>query len=241
MDIEHRAAPRRATPQALAAACGSGGGRKPPARRTLLAVQLAVAALVALSACGSSGKSTTNTSSSKNPAESGTSGAHFAPQQTDSNPHSASIAIVTTAEMSNGAIDPKHTCHGGNVSPGLRWKGDNGPLTKNKELMVFVRWVLGGKVQTGWAIAGLDPSLTQIAEGTTPPGAIVGRNSEGTVGYSFCPPKNAFVTMAVYALPHGQSLKTGFDASKLIPVLEHPEVQWGGTTMVAYVPPGAHH
>jgi Raf kinase inhibitor-like YbhB/YbcL family protein len=42
-----------------------------------------------------------------------------------------------------------------------------------------------------WTVAGLDPSITQLAEGVVPEGAIQGVNGAGTIGYTGpCPPQS---------------------------------------------------
>lgn len=139
--------------------------------------------------------------------------------------------------MLGGGIHSRYTCHGADISPQLRWH--NVP-SGTKELLVFVRTIVHGKLRTNWALGGVKPSVTHIAEGVTPVGAVVARNSFGKVGYSLCPPRNdyTFVTFAVYALPHRISLKQRFDPESVKATLEKPEVAWGGLTMVPYPP---HH
>lgn len=190
--------------------------------------------LPALSACGSS-------DSSKTTAQTVTVSNTLATTQTEHGPnglHGATIPISTTAVLKSGAISPQYTCHGANISPPLKWKSIPALYPATKELMVFVRTVESGKVKTSWALAGIKPTVTELVAGQTPAGAIVGRSSSGKVGYDLCPANSAFITMAVYALPQANHLSTGFDPEALRHKLESDEVQWGGVTMVAYVPPG---
>lgn len=192
------------------------------------------AAVLALSACGSSAKHHAD-ASAVNSSASTTSAASSSKSQSASGLHAATIKVSTSATLPNGAIDPRYTCHGSNVPPPFKWKGVEVAAPQAQELLVFVRSIIHGQVSTAWAL-GVPPTTTGITAGQTPPGAIVGRDSSGTVGYSLCPPPLAFVTMAVYALPHKLHLSTGFDPHKVQSLLESAAVQWGGTTVVASVP-----
>ncbi len=216
-----------------AAAAARAGAWAAPQR--LLALSICLAAMVSLSACGSSTKKSTD-SASISATTAATSSHTLAKSETL---HASSIKVTSPSIMKNGAIEPRNTCHGADVSPEIVWHGRGNPLAKEKELLVFVRWIFGGKLHTAWAVGGLSPSLTHLSEGTLPAGAIQGRNEAGTDSYSLCPNKEAFITMAVYTLPHKLHLQPGFDPETVRVELDGGEEQWGGLTLVAYVPPGA--
>ncbi len=76
---------------------------------------------------------------------------------------------------------------------------------------------------------GHQPVDRRIACGGFPPGAIVGRNSFGTVGYRLCPPrgKQALVVMGVYALESRLPLKPGFSQDVLSEAVSSPDVGVG--------------
>ncbi len=151
--------------------------------------------------------------------------------------HLASLTVTSTAGKRFGVVDPHYTCRGANVSPPIEWTGLSPEATAStKEILVFVRTISHGPIITNWALAGIKPNVTKIEEGKAPPGAIVGRNSSGQLGYSLCPPEHAtvaFITIGVYALPRAIKPKPGFDPETVRPKLEHSEVSWGGITMLA--------
>lgn len=110
-----------------------------------------------------------------------------------------------------------------------------------KELIVVVRTLTKGQLTTNWALGGIVPARREIRAGKAPPGAIVGRNSYGQVGYSLCPPagRPALIAMGIYAVPRKLGLQPGFDQSAISGVVGAPEVAWGSTSMLA-APLGAH-
>ena len=202
-----------------------------------MALALPVAAL-ALAACGSSRKHAaaathTKTSATTLAAHTFGSGASSPP----SGLHGATLTISSSAPYPHGGIDPRYTCHGQDVSPPVKWHGVSAVAPHAKEMLFFVRTVSQGKVETDWAVAGMAPSIGGINAGETPPGAVVGRNSSGSVGYHLCPPAGALLTMAAYAVGHKLNLKPGFDPESARATLESAETQWGGLTFSAYPPP----
>src|SRR5262249_37698947 len=73
-----------------------------------------------------------------------------------------------------------------------------------------------GKLFVDWAVAGLDPGLTEIASGKLPKGAIIGTNGFGKRGYDLCPSEGGEIYMfALYALPDSLAPEPGFDAREL--------------------------
>jgi Raf kinase inhibitor-like YbhB/YbcL family protein len=82
-------------------------------------------------------------------------------------------------------IDSRYTCDGLNVSPPLSWSAA-------PDGTVEIALTLADEQNADfvhWTVAGLDPSVTSVAEAGVPEGAIQGVNGSGTVGYTGpCPP-----------------------------------------------------
>jgi phosphatidylethanolamine-binding protein (PEBP) family uncharacterized protein len=207
------------------------------AARPATAALTAAAAALALGACGSSSKGGGRTAATRATTPSGLAGT---PQGATTPPssglHASSIRVSSSAPYLHGGMDPRYTCHGQEISPPFKWHDLAESAPRAKELLFLVRTVSHGNLSTDWALAGLSPSLSGLSAGQTPPGAIVGRNSAGKVGYSLCPPSGSLVTMAVYAVTRKLGLKPGFDPESIKPVLEAADTQWGGMTFAPYPP-----
>jgi Raf kinase inhibitor-like YbhB/YbcL family protein len=170
--------------------------------RTALAI---LAVLVAVSAAGCGGGSSESTAS---PGRSGSG---------------ASIAL--SSDFKPGApISSAHTCDGRDSSPPLH---ATGLPSATKELVVVMRDpdAPGGDF-IHWAISHLAPAggSVSLPAGTAPPGAVLGRNSFGSVGYRGpCPPSGPahHYVITVYALGQPSGLRNGFSADDVsaLPVL----------------------
>ena len=137
----------------------------------------------------------------------------------------ASIAV--TSDFTAGATIPRvHTCDGRDLSPPLHVAG---LPAGTKELVVVMQDpdAPGGNF-VHWAIAHLAPAdagTASLSGGAMPAGAVLGRNSFGTLGYRGpCPPTGSaphHYHIAVYALGRPSTLKTGFsaDAVAALPAL----------------------
>jgi hypothetical protein len=162
--------------------------RKAPA---VLAVLVAVSAVSAAGCGGASKPAATST------ARSGSA---------------ASIAV--SSDFKAGAtIARVHTCDGRDVSLPLRATGLPGAT---KELVVVMRDpdAPGGNF-IHWDIAHLSPAngSLSLSAGATPGGAVLGRNSFGSLGYRGpCPPSGPahHYVITVYALGQPSGLKRGF-------------------------------
>lgn len=122
---------------------------------------------------------------------------------------------IVASEGNPGSLSPAYTCDGKGSWPALRWQG---VPAGTAELALFVMNVQPVKEQlfVDWAVAGLDPSLTEIKAGELPKGAIVGTDGFGKTGYEICPSGQGEIYMfAIYALPQRLSPKRGFDAREL--------------------------
>jgi Raf kinase inhibitor-like YbhB/YbcL family protein len=135
----------------------------------------------------------------------------------------ASIAV--SSDFKPGAtISRVHTCDGQDVSPPLHATGLPGA---SKEVVVTMRDpdAPGGNF-IHWGIAGLQPASASLSlpAGTTPSGAVLGRNSFGSLGYRGpCPPSGPahHYVITVYALGASSGLRKGFSADEVsgLPVL----------------------
>jgi phosphatidylethanolamine-binding protein (PEBP) family uncharacterized protein len=112
---------------------------------------------------------------------------------------------------------PKHnTCDGANVWLPLTWSKIP-PGTAELALFIINFKPVNEAVFVDWAVAGLSPSSNGIPAGTLPPGAIVGRNGFGRVGYSICPSKGTseIYIVRLVALSRPLHPHPGFDAKAL--------------------------
>ncbi|MBI1960940.1 MAG: YbhB/YbcL family Raf kinase inhibitor-like protein [Candidatus Liptonbacteria bacterium] len=98
------------------------------------------------------------------------------------------MSVQTPAFPPGGAIAVKYTCDGGNISPRLLINGV--PLNAKSLALVLDDANADGGPLTHWAMWNIPSSATAIAEGTAPPGAVVGTTSFGTAAYTGpCPPQ----------------------------------------------------
>lgn len=136
---------------------------------------------------------------------------------------SASIAVSSDFEP-GATISRVYTCDGRDVSPPLHAIG----LPRaTKEVVVVMRDpdAPGGNF-IHWGVAGLEPETGALSlpAGATPSGAVLGRNSFGSLGYRGpCPPSGPahHYVITVYALGGSSGLRKGFSADDVggLPVL----------------------
>jgi phosphatidylethanolamine-binding protein (PEBP) family uncharacterized protein len=122
------------------------------------------------------------------------------------------IAVASAAFPHGGNIPVRYTCNGGNVSPPLQW--GKLPAGTSQMLVLALSLSAGAQGAIRWAVGGINPSSGGFAAGQLPPGAVVGRSSDGHIGWSgICPVggKPQAIIVLVYALKHPLSLATGFD------------------------------
>ena len=90
-----------------------------------------------------------------------------------------------TAWADGAEIPVRHTCDDVNVAPALEW-------TAAPEETVEIAVTMTDDDAPGyvhWAMTGIDPLSTSLAEGQIPEFALLGRNSAGELGYTGpCPP-----------------------------------------------------
>ncbi|MHB8490771.1 MAG: YbhB/YbcL family Raf kinase inhibitor-like protein [Solirubrobacteraceae bacterium] len=196
--------------------------------------------MLSISGCGSSGTGA-SVARQASPAAPGSTREAPSPPLAQT-PHSPTIGVVTGAELPGGMIASRYTCHGADISPQLSWKGLPGALSGAKEVLVLVRTIVRHHpVITNWAVAGISPAVNYLGAGRLPPGAVVGRNSFGEIGYSLCPPSSGpgeggLITIAIYGLPEVIPLKPGFSPAVLKGHLEGPGIQWGSVVLFGHAP-----
>jgi Raf kinase inhibitor-like YbhB/YbcL family protein len=123
---------------------------------------------------------------------------------------SGSLSMSSPAVGPGGVLPDVYTCLGRNVSPPLTWTGV--PAGTAELAVTMTDDDANGFVH--WVVAGLDPALTGLAEGTLPEGAVQSANDAKSVGwFGPCPPNDEThrYTLSVYALPQASGLESGAD------------------------------
>lgn len=144
----------------------------------------------------------------------GTGGSGISTKRTGSPPVSTlgRIVVSSPAFQPGGAMPTRYTCDGAGVSPPLRWR--NVPAGSVELLLLAIDLDGGRSGAIQWAVGGLPPSLSGIAAGRLPAGAVVGRNSAGEArwgGICGAGGRLHHVAFLLYALNRGLGLKAGFD------------------------------
>lgn len=128
---------------------------------------------------------------------------------------------VLSGPVGEGATLPAlYTCDDVNLAPALSWTA---APDGTAEIAVTLTDVdAPGYVH--WAMAGMSPTKTSLAEGEVPIDAIVGLNSAGTVGYTGpCPPQgddpHTYV-FTVHFLMRATELATGAAGADLLAAIE---------------------
>jgi Raf kinase inhibitor-like YbhB/YbcL family protein len=125
---------------------------------------------------------------------------------------------LTAPWLDSSDIPAKYTCKGANVAPGLSWA--NVPTNAAELAVTITDSDANDYVQ--WAIAGIDPASTGIAEGRVPNGAVQADNSGGTEGYTGpCPPSGTHhYLVTLYALSQPSGLTAGSDPADALASLQ---------------------
>ncbi len=138
--------------------------------------------------------------------------------------------MAAVAPWRDGApIDARYTCDGLNVNPPLSWPAAPTDTVEiaitlgDEQLPTFIHW----------AVAGLDPSVTSVAEATLPDGAIEGVNGNGTTGYTGpCPPKGTIHTyqLTVHYLGSQIELAEGAAGADMLSAIQSNTIASAVTT-----------
>jgi Raf kinase inhibitor-like YbhB/YbcL family protein len=125
------------------------------------------------------------------------------------------MTLTSPAFGEGGTLPDVYSCRGTNESPPLAWT--NVPLDAVELGIVVTDADANGYVH--WAVAGLDPALIGIAQNRLPEGAIVAKNSDGSLGWlGPCPP-GEFVhrySFTLYALSQASGLADGAEALQAV-------------------------
>jgi phosphatidylethanolamine-binding protein (PEBP) family uncharacterized protein len=128
----------------------------------------------------------------------------------------ADIALQSPDIGADSALPATFTCDGSNTWPALQWQG---VPAGTQELVLFAMNVapVGGELFFDWALAGIDPALSELESAKLPKGAVAGQNSFGKSGYEICPSQGSAETyvFALYALPQRLAAQKGFDPTAL--------------------------
>ena len=129
----------------------------------------------------------------------------------------ADIRLQSAAFTAGNPLPTAFTCEGADLSPPLRWSGV--PSSANELVLMALNLLpVEGALFFDWAVAGLDPDLSELEKGKLPEGAVLGENSFGKRGYSICPPESGKAEkylFMIYAIPTALDPKPGFDPLRL--------------------------
>jgi phosphatidylethanolamine-binding protein (PEBP) family uncharacterized protein len=147
------------------------------------------------------------------------------PREPEPSPKQRAEATVVSMTLTSPALSPgpesvsplpaTYTCEGKDTWPTLQW---GAVPAGTAELVLFAINIepVDEALFFDWAVAGLDPGLTEIKSATLPKEAVLGKNSFGKPGYSICPAKSPeTVIFALYALPKHLAASKGFDPTAL--------------------------
>lgn len=97
------------------------------------------------------------------------------------------MELTSPAFTHGGAIPSRYTCDGEDLSPPLQISGV--PEGTQSLVLICDDPVAPGNTWNHWILFNIDPAMTEITEGTEPPGSAGGTNSWGRTGYGGpCPP-----------------------------------------------------
>jgi len=126
--------------------------------------------------------------------------------------------LTSPAFALDAAIPIVHTCDGNNVSPPLAWGAT--PSGTVELAITVIDPDANGFVH--WVMAGIDPSVQAIGEGSVPDGAVQATNNANTLGYTGpCPPKGAphHYVFTIYALSEPSGVTQGMDGRNAVATL----------------------
>lgn len=124
--------------------------------------------------------------------------------------------LTSSAFPDGGAIPPRHTCRGINVSPPLSIAGV--PAAARELVLVMRDPDARGGGFVHWALAGITSGTRALPSGGVVGLVSPGRNSFGTLGYRGpCPPPGALhhYVFTISALAGRSGLRAGFSADAL--------------------------
>jgi phosphatidylethanolamine-binding protein (PEBP) family uncharacterized protein len=153
-------------------------------------------------------------------------------------PTNSLLTITLTSPAigsSTESIPARYTCAGKDVSMPLQWT----PIPAGTKELLLLMFALTPVHATGnaireaivpeWAVAGLPPTIHQLAPGRLPRGAILGRNAQGHSSYSICPTTKTrqLYMVALFASPRKLSPHPGFTDAALFAQLSRVKPPYG--------------
>lgn len=100
-------------------------------------------------------------------------------------PQAPATPVLVAPFANGGPIDARYTCDGDDLSPALSWTAAPAGTVE----VAVTLTDLDNPDFLHWAVAGLEPAVTTLGEGSLPEFAITSINSGGVDGYSGpCPP-----------------------------------------------------
>jgi hypothetical protein len=120
---------------------------------------------------------------------------------------------ITAPWRDAAPIDPRYTCNGDNVSPALSWS-----VAPEGTQEIAVTMIDQDASFDHWAMTGIAPDRTGLAEDETPEGAAAALNGTGAPGYTGpCPPGGTTHTyrITVHFLDHALGLTGGGSADDM--------------------------
>ena len=128
------------------------------------------------------------------------------------------FSITSSAFSSGGEIPKKYGYKNDNVSPPIKIKGV--PSDANSLALIMddpdaMKAV--GRVWVHWIIWNIDPSISEISEGSSPSGSIEGKTDFGEIGYGgpAPPDKKHTYIFKLFALKTKLDLKKGSTKAQL--------------------------
>jgi phosphatidylethanolamine-binding protein (PEBP) family uncharacterized protein len=159
---------------------------------------------VAAAGCG--GSSSTTASVASKPAPTPTTTAPANPNQF------GEIALTSSAFKNGHPIPAAYTCTGTSGPPPLQWRKI--PQEAVELFILTLDLPKSGRTKVLWTVGAIPPGDGQMAAGTVPAGAVVGKNDAGKVGWSgVCGAKGERhrVAILMYALRKKLNLKPGYN------------------------------
>jgi phosphatidylethanolamine-binding protein (PEBP) family uncharacterized protein len=129
--------------------------------------------------------------------------------------HAVKVPLSSSA-IQGTQLPAEFTCDGRDVPPPLQW----GKVpSQAKELVLFALQAPSreGALLVRWAVAGIKPSVHQIASNKLPAGAFLETDSDEKAHYAICPAHGTtgYFKFALYALP-GKFTAGKFPGPKLL-------------------------
>lgn len=212
---------------AALAGCGSGSGNSASVGSTTTTTTTGAASTQ--STASSSTTTSATSSSAAGTSSSTTTSTSSSSSATAKKPVVGMLALTSPAFARGGKIPVRYTCDGANESPPLAWSH---VPAGTAQLFLFVLDLAGGaKNAIRWSVGDISPSVTKLAAGSVPAGAVVGRNSSGKAAWGgICASdgKPHSIVFLLYALRKKLGLAGGFDPKTV-------QKQLGGNTVGAGV------